>query len=201
MRRRSAAEATSGSRRARRSSFVARHERDTNAELVLGTPDGLVVEERHHRLAERHALDREQAVPARVQLVDDDVRLAEALERLVVVQPFHEHEVGIEAVAGREHVLRPLTAAGGGRVQDHRARAIGGRRGLDRGDIHARRDELRLGNPADRVVRADDLGAGLLPEGELARATSRGCRSRGSASPTSCGAPAGSGTARTAARA
>jgi hypothetical protein len=59
------------------------------------------VEERHHRFAERHALDGEQAVPAGVQLVDHDVRLAVALERLVVVEPFFEQEIGVEPATPR----------------------------------------------------------------------------------------------------
>src|SRR5262245_27201746 len=61
-------------------------DRNTCVELALGPFDGLVVQERHDGLAERHALDREEPVPAGIQLVDDDVRFAVALERLVVVE-------------------------------------------------------------------------------------------------------------------
>ena len=128
MRRRSDADATSGSSRARRVSFVALTIGTRVAELPLRPLDGLVVQERHDRLPERHALDREQPVPAGVQLVDDDVGLAIALERLVVVEALDEDEVGVEALAGREHVLGPLAPARRGRVQDHGARAIGRRR-------------------------------------------------------------------------
>ena len=81
----------------------------------------------HDRLPERHALDREEPVPAGVELVDDDVGLAIALERLVVVEALDEDEVGVEPLARGEHVLGPLAAARRGRVQDHRSRALGGR--------------------------------------------------------------------------
>ncbi len=60
------------------------------------------------RFAERHRLDREEAVPAGVQLVDDDVGGAVALERLVVVQPFDELEVGVEPVARGETCSVPF---------------------------------------------------------------------------------------------
>ena len=87
------------------------HDRNTYSQLLLRAAHGLVVEERDDRLAERHALDREEAVPARVQLVDDDVRLAVALEGVVVVKPLDEDEVGVEALAGLENVLGPLPSA------------------------------------------------------------------------------------------
>ena len=47
---------------------------------------GLFVQEGDDGLAQRHRLDREQSVPAGVQLVDDDVRILVAATRLVVVQ-------------------------------------------------------------------------------------------------------------------
>ena len=62
-------------------------DRHGDAVRLLGAPDGLVVQERDDGLPERHALDREEAVPARVELVDDDVRVAVVLERLVVAEP------------------------------------------------------------------------------------------------------------------
>src|SRR6188472_1302216 len=96
------------------------HDGNARVELPLRTRDGLVVQERHDRLAERHALDREQPVPARVQLVDDDVGLAVALERLVVVESLDEEEVCVEARTRLDHVLRSLATARGGRVQDDR---------------------------------------------------------------------------------
>ena len=86
-----------------------------------------VVEERDDRLAERHALDREEAVPAGVELVDDDVGVPEPLERLVVVEPFHDLEVGVEPFDGGDHVLGALAPARRGGVQDHRSRPVGRR--------------------------------------------------------------------------
>ena len=77
---------------------------------LLAARDRLLVQEGDDRLAERHALDREEAVPAGVQLVDDDVGLAVALERLVVVEALDEDEVGVEALARGEHVLGSLAA-------------------------------------------------------------------------------------------
>ena len=74
------------------------------------------------RLAERHAFDREEAVPAGVELIDDDVGVPEALERLVVVEPLDDLEVGVEPFDGRDHVLGALPAARRRRMQDHGAR-------------------------------------------------------------------------------
>ena len=59
------------------------------------------MEERDDGLPERHALDREQPVPAGVQLVDDDVGVAVALERLFVMEPLDDLEIGVEAVDRR----------------------------------------------------------------------------------------------------
>src|SRR5262245_32172608 len=97
----------------RRSQRLLRRADDGNvrAELVFGPGDGLVVQERHDRLAERHALDREQPIPAGIQLVDDGVRFAVALERQVVMKPLDQQEVGVEALAGLDHVLRSLALA------------------------------------------------------------------------------------------
>ncbi len=145
------------------------HDRHARAELALGALDGLVVEERDDRLSERHALDREEPVPPRVQLIDDDVRLAVALERLVVVEALDEDEVGVEPFARLEHVLRSLASPGRRRVEDHGARPVGGRRRHDGLHVDPGRDHLGLGHPADRVVRTDDLGAGLLSEREVGR--------------------------------
>ena len=125
------------------------------------------MEEGDDRFAERHRLDREEAVPAGVQLVDDDVGGAVALERLVVLQAFDELEVGVEPLARREHVLGALPAAVRGRVDDQRPLAVRGRRRLDPRQVDPRRDHLRLGHPADRVVGAHDLGVRLAAVGEL----------------------------------
>ena len=126
MRLRSEADATSGSSRARRFSFVALTIGTRVSELALGARDRFVVEERHDRLAERHALDREEPVPAGVQLVDDDVGLAVALECLVVVEPLDEDEVGVETLARRDDLLRSLASARRRRVEDDRACAVVG---------------------------------------------------------------------------
>ena len=49
-----------------------------------------------------------------------------------------------------------------------RARSVGGAGSIDR-HVDPGWDHLGLRNPANRVVRADDLGAGLLAERELLR--------------------------------
>ena len=121
------------------------------------------------RLPERHALDREQAVPAGVELVDDDVRVAVQGERLLVVDALHDAELDVEALARAQHVIRPLPPSRGRRVDDHGPPAAGRRRGGHRGEVDARGDHGRLGHPADGVVAPDDLRAGLLPVGELLR--------------------------------
>ena len=63
------------------------------------------MEVRHDGLPEGHALDREEPVPAGVELIDDDVGVAVALEGLVVVKPFDEDEVRVESLARRDDVL------------------------------------------------------------------------------------------------
>ena len=108
MRRRSARSATSARSRSRSVSAVAETIGTGSAERLLGPADGLVVQERDDRLAERHALDREQAVPAGIELVDDDVGVAVALERLLVVEALDDLEVGVEPLAGGDHVLGAL---------------------------------------------------------------------------------------------
>ena len=201
IRRRSAADATSGSSWARRVSLVVADDRDARSELTLRPLDGLVVEERHDGLPERHALDREEPVPAGVQLVDDDVCLPVALERLVVVEALHEDEVGVEPLARREHMLRALPPTGGRRVQDHRPRAVRGRRRLDRSSRRSRAGSSRPRVPSGSRRRSRRPPRRPSSRTRARRQSSRGCPSRGSASPTSCGARGGSGTGPTAARA
>ncbi len=87
---------------------------------LLGAAHRLVVEERDDRLAERHALDREEAVPAGVELVDDDVRVAVALERLGVMEALDDLEIGVEPLAGSDHEVGALPLPGGRRVDDQR---------------------------------------------------------------------------------
>ena len=142
-------------------------DRHRHAVRLLRAADGLVVQERQHRLAERHALDREEPVPPGVQLVDDDVGVAVERERLVVVEALDDAELDVEPLAGAQHVVGPLPAARRRRVDDDRPPPSGRRRRGDGGEVDPRRDHGRLGHPADRVVAADDLRAGLLPVGEL----------------------------------
>ena len=142
-------------------------DRHLDAECLLGASDGLVVEEGDDGLAKRHALDREQPVPAGVQLVDDDVGVAEELERLVVMETLDDLEVGVESFARSDHMFGALSSARRRRVQDHRTCAVRGRGRFDPGEVDAGRDHLSLRHPPDRVVGADNLGAGLLSEGEL----------------------------------
>ena len=167
MRRRSSVEATSGCRRSRSVSFVAADERHVDAERLLCATDRLVVQEGDDGLPERHRLDREDPVPAGVQLVDHDVGGAVPLEGLVVVETFDELEIGVEPLDRRDHVLGALAPPGGGSVHDQRPRAVRGRLGLDPAQVDPRRDHLRLGHPADGVVGADDLGIRLLARREL----------------------------------
>ena len=142
-------------------------DRDARPEGFLGAAYRLVVQEGDDRLPERHRFDREQPVPARVQLVDDDVRGAVALERLVVVEAFDELQIGVEPFHRGDHVLASLPPARRRRVDDQRTLAFGRRCRLDRGQVDPGRDHLGLRYPADRVVAADDLGVRLLPECEL----------------------------------
>ena len=85
------------------------------------------MQERDDGLAEREALDREYAVPAGVQLVDDDVGLAVELEGLVVREPFDEPKVGIQPVDRGDDVLGSLAAARRRRVDDQRPPLLGAR--------------------------------------------------------------------------
>ena len=142
-------------------------DRDIDAVRLLRASYGLVVQERDDGLAECHALDREQAVPAGVQLVDDDVRVAVAGERLVVTQPFDDAELHVQPGAGLDDVVGPLAATRRRRVDDDRAAPArrSGRR--DRGEVDARRDHRGVRHPADRVVAADDLGVRLRSVREL----------------------------------
>ena len=125
------------------------------------------MEERDDRLAERHRLDREDAVPAGVQLVDDHVRVPVALERLAVVEPFDDLELDVELLARRDDVLGALARARRRRVQHDGTLAVCRRRRLDRAHVDPRRDHLRVRHPADRVVGADDARARALRPGEL----------------------------------
>ena len=152
-----------------------------DAERLLGPRDRLVVQEGDDGLAERHALDREQPVPARVELVDDDVGLAVALERLVVVQALDEDEVDVEALAGRDHVLGALAAPRGGRVEDRP-----GARGRDGGAGSIARTSIPGGiTSASGTQRIASYEPTTSAPAFFPNASSpgdfRGCPSRGSA--------------------
>ena len=136
--------------------------------VALGAPlDDVGLQIGDDGLAERHRLEREDAVPAGVQLVDDDVGARVALARDVVGHAFDDVEVDRQLRARLDHVLRALLLAVRRRVHDERARVVARRDGRERAQVEARRDDVRLGHPADRVVGADDLGVGPLAEGEL----------------------------------
>jgi hypothetical protein len=117
------------------------------------------VEERDYGLAERHRLDREDAVPARVQLIHDHVGAPVALERRAVVEALDDLEVDVQLGAGGHHVRGPLARARRGRVHDQRPLTFAWGRGLDRAQVDARGDHLRVRHPADRVVAPDDACA------------------------------------------
>ena len=158
------------------------HDRDGSPERLLASLDGLVVQERHHGLSERHALDREEPVPAGVQLVDDDVGLAVALERLVVAQALDQDEVGVQALAGGDDVLGSLSTARRGRMEDD------GPLASRRTGTWARstRRRSRVGSPLPREPsgsRRTSRRAALQPSSRrrVPPGTSHGCRNRGSA--------------------
>jgi hypothetical protein len=143
------------------------HDRDIDAVRLLGASDGLVVQKGDDRLAERHALDREEAVPAGVELVDDDVRVAVARKRLVVTEPLDDAEVDVEPRACLDDVVGSLAATRRRCVDDDGAPPGRRRRRGDRREVDARRDHRGVRDPADRVVAADDLGVRLPPVREL----------------------------------
>ncbi len=143
------------------------HERDLDAEGLLRALDRVLVQRGHDRLAERHRLDREQPVPARVELVDDDVGPLVALARLVVMQPLDDLQLDVQLAAGGDHVLRALPRAVGGRVDDDRARAVARRHGPELAQVDAGRDHDCVRDPADSIVGADDAGVGPAGVEEL----------------------------------
>jgi hypothetical protein len=138
-------------------------------ERILGAGDSLLVEKGHHRLAERHRLDGEQAVPAGVELVDDDVRRLVLTPGLVMMEALDDPELDRQPRAGGDHVLGALAPAAGRGVDDDGALAVGGWVRVVLAEVDARRDDLGVGHPANRVVRADDAGAGVPCPVELLR--------------------------------
>ena len=122
------------------------HDRHLRVERELRALDRLVVEEGDDRLAERHALDREQAVPAGVQLVDDDVGVLVEPPRLVVVEALDDLQVDRELLAGGDHVLGALAAAAGRGVERRP-----GARGRRAGAACTRPGRSRAGRPRRRA--------------------------------------------------
>ena len=119
------------------------------------------------RLAERHRLEREDAVPAGVQLVDDDVGPGVALARLLVVDALDDVELDRQLLARLDHEARALLLAVRGGVDDQRARAVARRLHGERAQVEARRYDVRPGHPAQGGVGADDLGVRALAVGQL----------------------------------
>src|SRR5262249_12370760 len=81
-------------------------DRHLHAEPLLRLSHRVGVEMSHDRLAVRHRLDREYAVPEVVHLVDDDVGALEALDGLVVRDPVHDVEVDRQLLAGLDDEAR-----------------------------------------------------------------------------------------------
>ena len=81
------------------------HDRHLDAERLLGLADGILVERGDDRLTEGHPLDREDPVPVAEHLVDDDVRLLVALERVLVANAVDDVEVDRELLAGLDHAV------------------------------------------------------------------------------------------------
>ena len=100
------------------------HDRDADAVALGARLDDVRLEVRDDRLAERHRLEREDAVPAGVQLVDDDVGARVALARLGVRDALDDLELDRELRAGLDHVRRALLLAVRGRVDDERPRRV-----------------------------------------------------------------------------
>ena len=160
----------------------------------------LLVQERDDRLAERHRLDREQPVPARVELIDDDVDVVEERECLGVVQVLDDAKLDVEALAGGDHVIGALALTRRRRMEHDRPGAVGRRH---RAGSH--RGRCRVGSrvpPEPSGSRRSCPRSRLRPSSRRRsrRAPCRGCPSRGSASPTASRTTAGSGTGATAAR-
>ncbi len=136
--------------------------------MLLGLAHGVVVQRGDDRLAEGHAFDGQDPVPVAEHLVDDDVGLFDALERLLVPHAVHHVEVDRELLARVDHVLRALLVEVRGRMddadtlaRDRRDRVIA--RELDPG----RQDLCVVGNEAKRGERADDARVRLQPVHEL----------------------------------
>src|SRR5829696_5727143 len=144
-------------------------DRHVGAECALGLLDGLGPEVAQNRLAESHRLDREDPVPAGIELVDDEVGAPVPAACLVVAQPFDDVELDVEALARFYQVLGALPTPAGRGVQDDRARALLRVRRVVLAQVQPGRDYLGVRDPAERVVRADDPGIRAAGVPELVR--------------------------------
>ncbi len=123
----------------------------------------------HDGLAVRHALDREDAVPEVVHLIDHDVRAPEPLDRLVVGDAVHDVEVDRQRLARGDDVARPLLLEVGGGVDDERPLPLHRGHRPVLAQVEAGRDDLRVGDPAGGRIRADEAAVEPLPVLELLR--------------------------------
>ena len=125
------------------------------------------MQERDHRLPERHRLDREQPVPPGVELVDNDVGGLVALAGLVVVEALDDLQIHRKLLACGDHVLGSLPAAARRGVDDYGTCALARRLRRVLAKVDPGRDDLGVGHPADRIVGADDPGTCVPGPGEL----------------------------------
>ena len=168
-------------------SFVAGTSGTSTPKRRLRCSHDLRLEEADDRLAERHRLEREDAVPAGVELVDDDVGARVALARLVVRERLRRCR-GRPAAARRPRSRAPSPCGGGSTARARRAAA----RGRDGGTgVNALVGRWPAGPPSRRAPsesrRTSRRSARRRACRRRARpASCRGCRSRGSGRPTSC---------------
>ncbi len=144
------------------------HDRHLHAEVLLGLAHGVLVQRRDDRLAERHPLDGQDPVPVAEHLVDDDVGLLDALERLLVPHAVHDVEIDRKLLARVDHVLRALLVEVRGRMDDADAFALDGRDRVVARQVDPRRQDLRVvGDEAKRGEGADDARVRFQPVHEL----------------------------------
>ena len=101
-----------------------RHDRQPDAVALGAALDDVGLQVGDDRLAERHRLEREDAVPAGVQLVDDDVGACVPLAGDVVRHAFDDVELDRQLLAGLDHESRALLLAVRRRVHDERSRGV-----------------------------------------------------------------------------
>jgi hypothetical protein len=107
-------------------------------------------------------------VPVAQHLVDDDVRLLVALERLLVPDAVDDVEVDRELLAGFDHVLGALLLLVRRRVDDSDALALDRRDEVVRGEVDPGREHLGVvRDELQRRERAHDACIGLQAVHEL----------------------------------